>query len=82
MADQGTLYAVVDFDGAAHRTVRQVVIFFEDACAADRYAMRCGYPDYLIAPVVFDLPGPTTSTGRPGPAPPPDRRTPSEDNFR
>lgn len=55
------LYGIVQFDGA-ERHVRQLVIAFESARAADLFAIENGYPsaDYMIAPITFvvDLMGP------------------------
>jgi hypothetical protein len=46
------LYGVIRFEGA-HRDARSVVLAFENAHAADEYAVGCGFDDYLVVPLSF-----------------------------
>ncbi|MGF7236548.1 MAG: hypothetical protein ACQSGP_16540 [Frankia sp.] len=57
------VYAVVQFDG---EQVCDVVVAFEDAPAADRYATDNRLTDYVVAPIGFraDDPYPTDNRGR------------------
>jgi hypothetical protein len=48
------VYAVIHFDGSERR-VAEVVVAFEDALAADRYATENGLVDYTVAPIGFHL---------------------------
>ncbi|MGF7234809.1 MAG: hypothetical protein ACQSGP_07600 [Frankia sp.] len=54
------LYGVIRFEGT-HRATRSVVLAFENATAADEYAIGCGFDDYLVVPLSFLTP--TTSAG-------------------
>jgi hypothetical protein len=49
------LYGVVQFEGS-HRDARSVVLAFENANAADEYAVSCGFDDYLVVPLSFLTP--------------------------
>lgn len=46
------LFSVVLFDGD-HRHARDVLLAFESARAADDYATRRGFDDYLVVPLAF-----------------------------
>jgi hypothetical protein len=46
------LFSVVLFDGD-HRRARDVLLAFESARAADDYATKRGFDDYLVVPLAF-----------------------------
>jgi hypothetical protein len=48
------VYAVIQFDGADRR-VTEVVVAFENAPAADRFATDSGLADYTVAPIGFHV---------------------------
>lgn len=45
----------VRFEGATPRVVAEVVVAFESAQAADRFAAECGHDDYTVAPIGFHV---------------------------
>ncbi len=57
-ADQ-PLYAAVRFAGSDRSSVAEVAILFESAAAADDYAHRSRWDDYLVGAVRFHLPSRT-----------------------
>lgn len=56
------VYAVVEFSGP-ERQVKAVVVAFENAPAADRYAVERGLADYTVAPIGFHIDPPIGRTG-------------------
>ncbi|WP_239393641.1 hypothetical protein [Frankia sp. CiP3] len=53
MHDEQALYGLVRFDGAHQRQVTGIVLVFESAAAADRFARTAGIDDYAVGPVEF-----------------------------
>jgi hypothetical protein len=56
MSDTETLYAVVQYDGASHRDVRQVVAPFPDRCAAATFAVDNELRHFTVRPMVLTAP--------------------------
>lgn len=52
---EALLYGVVRFEGG-RRSARNVVLAFENANAADEFASRSGFDDYLVVPLSFLTP--------------------------
>ncbi|WP_322761283.1 hypothetical protein [Frankia sp. Cr2] len=53
MDESGPVYGLVSFDGETRRSVTEIVLAFESAEAADRFAHSSGIGDYAIGPVGF-----------------------------
>lgn len=51
--DTVTIYSVVAFGSADRIRVEEVVVAFESAPAADRFAVDTGLVDYAVAPLRF-----------------------------
>ncbi|MCK9903176.1 hypothetical protein CC117_09740 [Parafrankia colletiae] len=47
-----TVFGLVRFDGDSQR-VREIVVAFESAAAADRFAREIGWSEYSVGPVCF-----------------------------
>jgi hypothetical protein len=67
------LYAVVQFDGTARRSVRRVVAPFPDRGAAATFALDNDLADFTVGPMAFAVPTAipvASSAAAPRPAPP------------
>ncbi len=53
MADVESVYGLVRFEGETQRRVSGIVLVFESAGAADRFARLAGMEDYAVGPVEF-----------------------------
>jgi hypothetical protein len=51
--DSAVLYAVVEFETNAERSVRRVIVPFPDARSADRFGLDQGYGEYVVAVLTF-----------------------------
>ncbi|WP_165486298.1 hypothetical protein [Frankia sp. Cppng1_Ct_nod] len=56
MHEPDVLYAVVQFDSTAQRTVRRVVAPFPDRSSAAGFAADNGMHDYTVGPMAFAVP--------------------------
>jgi hypothetical protein len=52
-SDSAVLYAVVEFEANAARSVRRVVVPFPDARSADLFGLEQGHGEYAVAVLEF-----------------------------
>ncbi|WP_239308244.1 MULTISPECIES: hypothetical protein [unclassified Frankia] len=71
MHEPDVLYAVVQFDSTARRTVRRVVAPFPDRSSAALFATDNGLGDFTVGPMAFAVPTRAALVGQsiPGPRP-------------
>ncbi|WP_322761783.1 hypothetical protein [Frankia sp. Cr2] len=69
MHEPDVLYAVVQFDSTARRTVRRVVAPFPDRSSAALFATDNGLRDFAVGPMAFAVPTRAACTGQSIPTP-------------